>query len=600
MARWKLSPEAQAAVDELRRAAVRPGAVRLAADLGGPAVIPSLVELAAGHDPASRAAALAAAGQLLAGVPPARLRRVDAEIRRHWPRTASTASGKHGEWVRIDPADAAGPAPSGTTPHHSGTADAATDGARLAAAALAGMHPDGRVREAAVRRLDAAWDREALPYLLVRTGDRVPQVRRAARAAVARRLGPRHAPAFAASLALIEHMAASQRDGGVLAWASRLLEQPEHRRHVVGALAAGDLATRRAAARMLAAMPWDDAAAVVDAALGQDDAVTAAVVVDAALARSGGDELRRLLQRLLGQRVSGLRRAALRTLAARFPGEAAETLGQALFDRQAGVRDAAQRLLAAAGEDVAARYRAALAPPPALGEAATVAAAGHGAPGVWPARTPHGPREAATVGVAGHGRTALGGDPTRALLGLGETGTAADAALAGPWLAAADPAPRRAAVRAVARLDPDARVGELLAALADPDPGVSRTARCGLRRRVERAGPDQVWTVCVSTRHAHVRRHCLALLARLGRWQRLRYALLAAMEPAPDLAEAGHQLVRRWLAASGTAATRPTPAEAAELQRLLPQARACLGAGLTGVLAATLRPRDPDGGLGGR
>ncbi|HEV8650473.1 MAG TPA: HEAT repeat domain-containing protein [Actinomycetes bacterium] len=541
MTSWELSPEAQAAVDELHRVGTRPGAVRLAAELGGPAAIPSLLELAAGPDPAIRAAALDAAGQLLAAVPPARLRRLDTEVRRRWPRTGRAGPGAVGGWVRIGP-------PAGTGPlsaERAGTAPGAAAPPMLLAAALAAMHPDGRVREEAVRQLDAVGGGEALSYLLVRTGDRVPQVRRAARAAVTRRLEPRYIPALALNLALVERLAAGQRAGTVLAWTARLLEHPEHRHHVVRVLAAGDLATRRAAARMLAAMPWDDPAGVLEAALGQDDAVAAATVVDTALDQLEGDELRRLLQRLLGQPVAGLRQRALRTLVARFPDEAPETLRQALLDHQAAVRTVAQRLLRARGEDVAGRYRAALGGRP---------------------------------------------DPAVALLGLGETGTAGDAELARRWLADPDPAVRRAAVRAVARLDPGARVGELRAALADPDPDVSRAARSGLRRRVAQAGPDRLWALCTSTRHGHVRRHCLALLARLGRWQRLRFALLAAMEPQPDLAEAGRQLLRCWLASWDPAAPGPTPAEVAELRRLLPLARASLGAGLTGVLVAALRP----------
>jgi HEAT repeat protein len=590
MTSWELSPDAQAAVDRLRRASPRPAAVRLVADVGGPAAIPVLVELAAGPDPAIRAAALDAAGRLLAAVPPERLRRLGAEVRRRWPRTGRAGAGTGGGWVRVEPGAGAAvlladPAPGDAAPPLAGAAGGASPGspagvavdrsdavARLPPAAdvLSAMHPDGRVREQAVRRLDDAGDVAALAHLLVATTDRVVQVRRAAHAAVARRLEPGHAPgpALAAHLALIEQLATSERAGTVLAWAARLLERPEHRHHVVGALGAGDLAARRAAARMLAATPWDDPAVVLDAALGQDDAVAAATVADAALARLDGDELRRLLRRLLGQPQAGLRQRALRALVARFPGEASETLERALLDRQAAVRTTAQRLLRAQGADVAGRYRTALGAPPARA------------------------RQSGETGPLAPWRAGT----AVALLGLGESGTGGDADLAGRWLADPDPALRQAAVRAVTRLNPDARLGELRAALGDPDPGVSRAARSGLghRRRVERAGPDLVWALCTSTRHGHVRRNCLSLLARLGRWQRLRFALLAAMDPQPDLAEAGRQLVRCWLA-TWAPAPSPTPAEAEELHRLLPRARPSLGPGLTGVLAAALRP-SPTGG----
>jgi transposase len=64
---------------------------------------------------------------------------------------------------------------------------------------------------------------------------------------------------------------------------------------------------------MLAATPWDDPAVVLDAALGQDDAVAAATVADAALARLDGDELRRLRREVrdLREEREILRKAAV-------------------------------------------------------------------------------------------------------------------------------------------------------------------------------------------------------------------------------------------------------------------------------------------------
>ena len=70
-----------------------------------------------------------------------------------------------------------------------------------------------------------------------------------------------------------------------------------------------------------------------------------------------------------------------------------------------------------------------------------------------------------------------------ALVGLGECGRPADAALAAPFLDDSRAALRRAAVVAIGRLDPDGFLDELISALSDPSPSIVRAASTALAGR---------------------------------------------------------------------------------------------------------------------
>jgi len=69
------------------------------------------------------------------------------------------------------------------------------------------FHPSGYVREEAVLRLTALDDDAALPYLLLRCGDWVSQVRNAARHAVLQRAGPSSVATFTRNFALVTRLA---------------------------------------------------------------------------------------------------------------------------------------------------------------------------------------------------------------------------------------------------------------------------------------------------------------------------------------------------------------------------------------------------------
>jgi hypothetical protein len=81
-----------------------------------------------------------------------------------------------------------------------------------AALAIASFSRNGYIRERAVRGLaDLLHDGREIPFLALRTADYVPEVRRAATAALAARFTPEQAPSFVRVLPLLRHLDAHER-----------------------------------------------------------------------------------------------------------------------------------------------------------------------------------------------------------------------------------------------------------------------------------------------------------------------------------------------------------------------------------------------------
>jgi HEAT repeat protein len=106
-----------------------------------------------------------------------------------------------------------------------------------------------------------------------------------------------------------------------------------------------------------------------------------------------------------------------------------------------------------------------------------------------------------------------------AIAGLGATGGARDLTIVRPYVAHARPSVRRAALRAMRRLDSsDATRDLLVRALEDPSPSVSRTARVLLQRDAAQVGAERLVPLFGGARPAHARVNALLLAARLPKW----------------------------------------------------------------------------------
>ncbi|SBT46174.1 HEAT repeat domain-containing protein [Micromonospora auratinigra] len=409
------------------------------------------------------------------------------------------------------------------------------------AVAVAAGHPDGRVRERAVRVLLSRPLPELTPFLVLRTADWVRPVRAAARAGLALLLADEPATHLVPAVAAGALIAGRQRGDFAVAQVTTALQgaparlRAEAARHASAAqrrvLFDLDLAYGR--------LRLADLLAAVD----DRDVRVRARAAEAAAREAVWTGRLPALHRLAGNRHAEVRAVGLTGLLRL--GRHAEVAGH-IDDRHQLVRAIAREAARRDGVDARAAYRTAVA-------------------GVAP-----------TVG---------------ALAGLAEVGTDADAPLLRPLLGHPDPRLRGAAVRALARLDA-VPVALVVPLLRDPVAGVVREAATALRPISGALPPELPWELLADERVA-LRRAGYRLLGTRPWALRLRAALLLVGDPEPRLAERARADLTGFARATvnryGWAPPELTGPQRAELLRLTAVAEPALGVRVAGLLTDWLR-----------
>lgn len=365
-----------------------------------------------------------------------------------------------------------------------------------AALAMASLHRTGFVREAAVRALGErlADDGAEIPLLLLRLNDWVPEVRRAAMAALAARIEVRYADALWRAWPLVGRLREQRRadHGRIIRWIEMLLRTPEARPALTRALASPDRRVRRPAAQVALDGEAVDAR-LVERLLDDEDGIVRLLGAQQ-LARLSGSARVAAQTRALEDLSAAVRRTALDTL----EGDAAtqqRLLTARLGDCQRNLRELARgRLQALVGHfDFAAHYRRLLAAP------------------------------ANTPGLLA------------ALAGLGECGVEDDVVALDPFVADGRAKVRGVALQALAALDGDS-VGFLVDALVDPSRRVARSAARVLQRR-SRKGLHELLVAVVESNVAppHARGFALAVICSATPWTRLAWLLELMRSANPDV-----------------------------------------------------------------
>ncbi|MEV8607275.1 HEAT repeat domain-containing protein [Amycolatopsis sp. NPDC051373] len=393
-------------------------------------------------------------------------------------------------------------------------------------------HAVGYIREPGVRQLRRSRDPEALPLLLVRCVDWVPQVRAIARAAVLARFAQ-------ADLAALLPLVVALGRRAVDDWVDEHLLQPMLRTPELldVALATPDLRTRRMVheSALRAGLLSDERLASI-AMRDHDDVIRTRVGL---LLLDSGDPC--FVLPLLDGGAPKVRARALQL-------RGVETARERLAESSSLLRSMAQALVLRSGGDPAAYYREAL----------------------------------------------RSGAVTRATVaGLGETGTTDDVDLLRAQLADDRPRVRVAAVRGLRRLlanpsDPRAaQYGREL--LADPSPSVVRETAALLDGRLGPADRPLLLDLAETARPLHVRRGALTLLRGSSRWSRLAADLWLLSLPADPLAAEARRDLDDWRQAGDSAFTLPSPELATRIGELLAELEPRLGTAVTADLRRVAR-----------
>src|ERR1041385_4525609 len=127
-------------------------------------------------------------------------------------------------------------------------------------------HASGFKRENAVRRLGMLGNPLALPYLIERANDWVPQVRAAARDALSKLLTAENAEAYVTALPELMHLQTCLRD--------------DHLHHLHAGLQSPDVQVARVAMRWLVERSRVAPAAIVAAGLSNKDVIVRSTAID--------------------------------------------------------------------------------------------------------------------------------------------------------------------------------------------------------------------------------------------------------------------------------------------------------------------------------
>ncbi|MEZ4296110.1 MAG: HEAT repeat domain-containing protein [Polyangiaceae bacterium] len=309
-------------------------------------------------------------------------------------------------------------------------------------AALTTMHPDGHLRERAVRLLDTRTDGREVPYLLLRVNDWVPQVRTVALLALHQRITQEYTQYFIDSLPLVVALRwrssrpprpAGRQDRGPLQLLSGGRRRPALPR----------AALRRAAAQLLARTP--NTSLLLDAATSGDPLVAAAGT-RILIATFPPEALRDALPRLL-RGPSTVRWLALKALCDTHPSDAAPHVQSAVLDPATSVRELA-------------RYRWKDVPLPPIDF-----------PAFYRAAIPQ----------------AKGPALATAVRALAEVGTASDTPTFEPFLQHPSSLVRAAAVHGIGRCGQRPAADLLVASMNDPSSRVAQEARRWVRLWLGRA-----------------------------------------------------------------------------------------------------------------
>lgn len=347
-------------------------------------------------------------------------------------------------------------------------------------------HPNGLVREAAIRQIAGSGERAGLRFLLVRMNDWVKPIRTLAGEVVQSWLveGPLN-PFLAHSYLVLRLEDCGRCEEAPIArqLLERLLQSGGE--HVLLELVRhGDPRVRRRWFASAIEIPGSHLPHLVRAGLESDDVVIQSRAARKVRLALHGEALRDALSVMLRARFVAVRQQALLVLVKDFPETAPQRLQEALLDRSASLRELARFYLRRmAPLDAVEFYRQAL-------------------------------LKRSQVPVA--------------LRGLGETGTERDVPELVRHLSSTSPAERKAAAEGIAKLAGDEYAETMWGLLVDDQPGVVKNAQKWLSGKMHLVELRRVHDVLLKDGRLHVRLAVLALLDQAESWEGLPYLLQAA------------------------------------------------------------------------
>lgn len=382
---------------------------------------------------------------------------------------------------------------------------------------LASFHFNGYVRESAVRELGTQTSGKELPFLLIRLNDWVAEVRAAAGRAVRDRMVADHAINFLANITLVLRLRTCGRvDKQFVDEVCGLLKRPECKEVLRLGMASADKMIRRISFQLAAESDPSTRSSILRALMADPDSIVRSWAVRAFLPEAAVEELPSVVAPLLIDKFMPVRREALWVVAKKRPDLAVEPLRRALLDNHVSMRETARQFLTIANVADARDFYV----------------------------------EALQQGAESQRYAAI--------CGLGESGEASDASLLSGYLDSPLPKFRRAAIRAVGRLDAERNLPKLFNFLLDEKPSVSREAMNALLSKARLLPLEDLEQLAATGASFHIRRNALTLALHTSKWQKLPALLNACADEDSKLAGLAKRGLRDWFITYNRSFAEPT------------------------------------------
>jgi HEAT repeat protein len=395
--------------------------------------------------------------------------------------------------------------------------------------AMASFHPNGYVREAAVKYLEAQLSGLELPYLLIRLTDWVPQISERAKMALEARLQKDYFHNLIDNLLLIELLSKKRRGSAPEAIASAVfakiheaLKAPENRPLLLKGLTAPTWETRRMCLKLLKIMRVEslacdgnaeaklekarcDAREVIEAVLAEKDVTNRLLIFDFSSDLETAEQID-LMTRLGKDTAPPIRRTALETLCRIDSNSAAQNLEKGLLDSSPLVREFARFKLIQSGSAINFRqfYLEKLQSKPS----------------------------AKTIGSA--------------LAGLGEVGDEEDVEVLLTFFIHPKVGVRKFATLALGKLCTEGHDEVFLQMLDQASIGLSRAATSVISGLLEPVDGPTLFQIFDQTQWKHVKLHAVRLFNSLPKWDRISYLLMASASQQADVKKMATVYVESW------------------------------------------------------
>ncbi|MED1948676.1 MULTISPECIES: HEAT repeat domain-containing protein [Brevibacillus] len=372
---------------------------------------------------------------------------------------------------------------------------------------ICSFHRNGYVREAAIEVLLKQVTGAELPFLLIRLNDWQPKIRYLAFKACKLRFRPNYVKHFLESIFLLKHLSAyynREKFSDFLEEIDAMFRHPNNRDVLRSGFHSKDPVVRRFCFDLAINLLDIDPDEVIAEALIQKDALIRLQTVRHMCKQDENERLRKWLGRIRRDVFPSIRQLALQAYVDRFPEESTDALLAGLLDGHKSIREMARFYLKDKNINFAAFYRAKLVD-----------------------------TEEHVIPIA--------------IVGVGETGVRADDQWMLPFLRHENERIQRAAVKALAMLNPEDHIEIFIRALQADKRSASREARQILADRVELRHTDMLWEMLEKDVCLHVKKNILFLFSKINKADSISLLLRACVVEEKEIRDDAILYVEHWL-----------------------------------------------------